>query len=86
MAVLEYLADRSTLAFEVPAIHRWITTRRTDLDETPGEQDVKEALLFLEGSGYVAGTPHPMGATLYWRVTAAGTVARERGPLPARPI
>ena len=68
-----YLAERAGLAFDSSAITRGLRMRGGFQ-----EADVRDALNFLKGRGHVLAEPDGDGATLYWQITADGTLAYER--------
>lgn len=75
--VVGYLSTRSQFSFEATAIKRHLDTRGI-LDFTVSDADVKDALVFVEGLGYVKQQASEMGATVYWRSTSQGILASER--------
>lgn len=73
-AVLHHLAIRSTLAQDVPTIHRALSRSHDFTD-----YEVSGALAFLDSLGHVKRTRAAMGSTVYYQITAQGTLADERG-------
>lgn len=71
---LGWLNDRAALAFNAPSINRGVCR---ELPHTIPETE--ENLAFLHSAGFVAETPNPLGGTKFWKITAAGTIAHERG-------
>ncbi len=69
-----YLAERAGLAFDSSAITRGLRFRG-------GFQEcgVLAALGFLKSRGHVCEDADGDGATLYYQITAEGTLAHERG-------
>lgn len=76
--VRAYLAQRPTIAQTSDTICRRIV-RSGEGDFEPSEIDA--ALNFLEGlqPPQVQAKHSPIGATLYYQITAAGVLAHERG-------
>ena len=74
LATRAYLAERPAIAPRLQAIHRGISQ-----DTGASENEVLAALLFLVSAGQVEPLAMPMGATRGYRITAAGTLAHERG-------
>jgi hypothetical protein len=72
--VRHHLAARSTLALDADAIQRGLS-RRYDYSR----DEVVRALAFLVSLGHVAQSRSALGATFYYQITAAGTLADERG-------
>ena len=72
-AVRAYLAERPAGAYTAATIALWL--RR---EHGCSDSEVLEACLFLEDLGQVQFVPSPLGATKYWRATAAGILAYER--------
>lgn len=69
-----WLADRCALAFNASSIHRGISREvRCTVPE------VEESLFLLRGLRQVTATPSQLGSTLYYQITAEGTLAHERG-------
>jgi hypothetical protein len=77
-AALEFLYERSLLAFAPEAVAR-LTYRRGMVDVEPSAADAREALELLRGLGLVDAVPDKLGGSIHYRITAAGTLARERG-------
>lgn len=75
-ALLETLALRSTSALPAPALRRRLAT---EVDGALTEEEITAALLYLQGLGYVAVQPDPLGATRYWQITTTGVQHYERG-------
>lgn len=73
-AVRDYLAARPTIAQSVPTIRRRIEV------EASGNE-VKAALEFWQSlePPQVSYEYSTAGSTQYWKITAAGTLAHERG-------
>jgi DNA-binding PadR family transcriptional regulator len=76
--VLEYLAQRAAAAYQAEQIARMINLRKL-FDEQLSEASVEEALAFLVSAGFASMTHGQMGASKHYQVTAAGTLAYERG-------
>lgn len=75
-AVLEYLADRPAVAHHANTVRRSLNANyRGDWTE----EEVAAALAFLVSAGHASEVTHPQGATRFHQVTAAGTLAHERG-------
>lgn len=74
--VRDYLADRPSTAHPVTAIHR-VVAREAQCSE----QDILDALSFLLSLSPAQATTitEPLGSRKYYQITAAGTLARERG-------
>jgi hypothetical protein len=70
--VLAYVAERAGVALSANQIKRGLRDRFT-------LADVCAAIGFLVSKGFVKQEPDPMGATLYFQITADGTLAHERG-------
>ncbi|MEI6605142.1 MAG: hypothetical protein WCP35_07520 [Verrucomicrobiota bacterium] len=71
---LRWLAERAALAFNSSSIHRGVAR---DLACTLPEAEASLALL-LE-IGWLKEIPNKLGAIRYYQVSAAGTLAYERG-------
>lgn len=75
---LAWLANRPSLKFAVDAVGNGV--RRKGHDYTDSE--IRIALEFLSEFGdpkpYVERTPEPMGSTIFYGITAAGTLFYER--------
>lgn len=76
--VLEVLAEASTAAFDASVIRRRVI-RLQMLDFEPTQPDVEAALQLLLSLGYAESKPHRLGATPHFQISAAGTLAFERG-------
>lgn len=74
LAVRDYLVTRPTVAQTVLTITRRI---KPEVDAAPGE--VEAALEFWAGLDQVSFEYAAAGSTKYWKITAAGTLAHERG-------
>ena len=72
--VRRYLADRPSLAFRAETIRR-----NLDLEFDFTLDEVVNALAFLMSAKQADVEPEGMGATEYFKITAAGTLAHERG-------
>jgi hypothetical protein len=80
-AALHVLAVRFPTALHIPAIRRRLDIEKL-LDFQPADADIEAAMAFLVGI-----TPRPLlqpvtdgfGATHYWKATADGVLAWERG-------
>ncbi len=72
--VRHYLAVRPTLAIDARSIHRGLSR---SFDFTFSE--VEAALAFLTSLDQVRGNPAALGPTRHYQITAAGTLAEERG-------
>jgi len=77
---LGYLSTRQGLLFSSGAIMRGLRGRQL-IDFAADEQDVFQALVFLEGLGFVAREPHPTGSTIEWKATSPGVLHAERNLL-----
>ncbi len=73
-AVRDYLANRPSISQEAELIHRRLAV---ETDYTA--EEVKAALDFLVSLGQVESKHSPLGSTLSYKITAAGTLAHERG-------
>jgi hypothetical protein len=71
---LGWLDDRAALAFNAASINRGVNR---EMSHTIPETE--ETIAFLASAGFVAETPNPLGGTKFWKITAAGTIAHERG-------
>lgn len=72
--VLGFLAKRSACAFNCVSVQN---TVRRDMPCT--EDEVEETLQFLKSLGFVEEVPNKMGSRRYYQISAAGTLAHERG-------
>jgi hypothetical protein len=77
-AALQFLYERSLLAFTPEAVAR-LTHRRGMVDFEPTAGDARAALELLKGLGFVEAIRDPLGSAVSYRITAAGTLAVERG-------
>ena len=74
LAVRAHLVARPMVAPTAAAIHRGIAR-----DTGATLPEVEAALLFLVSLGQVSAVTMPLGATKGYQITAAGTLAHERG-------
>lgn len=73
--VLRVLAEREAVKLSAPAVRRAVNR-----DGATFSQDAIDAALRFHVSLHrVTEEPHPDGATLFYQVTAEGTLAHERG-------
>jgi Fe2+ or Zn2+ uptake regulation protein len=72
--VLEYLVNRSVLAFSAAAIQTALKKKKFSISE------IESALQFQVGAGRVSETPDPQGSTRYYKATAEGVLFHERNP------
>ncbi|MBU4459196.1 MAG: hypothetical protein KJ579_01405 [Verrucomicrobia bacterium] len=77
-AALQFLYERSLLAFAPEAVAR-LTYRRGMVDFEPTLDDARAALELLRGLGLVEAIRDPLGSAVSYKITAAGTLAVERG-------
>jgi hypothetical protein len=76
-ACLEYLAERSLLAFCTEAMARFLEKKQlVDFHVTP--RLVEEACEYLLGLGLLSKQPEQFGATLYYKATTKGIQEYER--------
>jgi hypothetical protein len=73
--VVRFLAERSRLKHAADAVRRGVNRGGFDFSE----EEILAALQFTQGMNLVAATPHQLGATAFFQITAAGTLAFERG-------
>lgn len=71
---LGWLCDRAALAFNAASINRGVSR---ELPHTVPETE--DTVAFLESAGFVAEVPNALGGTRFWKITAAGMIAHERG-------
>ena len=71
---LRWLAERAALAFNSSSIHRGVSR---DLACTQPEAEA--ALELLLDLGWLKDVPNKLGAIRYYQVSAAGSLAYERG-------
>ena len=71
---LNYLYERSALAFEAGAVQRSVSRK---MRCTVGE--VEDALVFLHDAGLVRLVPNKLGGTKYYQISSEGSLAVERG-------
>lgn len=74
-SVREYLADRPGLANSPASIRRVLGREFEDLKL----DEVKAALVFLESLKQAELIREKLGSSKYYRITATGTLAHERG-------
>ncbi len=74
LVVRGYLAARPSIAQSASTIHT-----RLKVEHACTPEEVRDALEFLTGAGQVSKRPAPLGSTLYYQITSAGTLAHERG-------
>jgi hypothetical protein len=79
-AALEVLAARHPVAMPSRAIRRRIETEQL-VDFRFEDEALLSALSFLEDSDYLSLSLDSLGSTAYWRATAAGKLAFERGEI-----
>ena len=72
--VRRYLAERPSLAFRAETIRRNLAREFVFTAE-----EVRDALAFFVSAKQVEIEPDGLGATDYFKITAAGTLAHERG-------
>ena len=72
--VRAWLHTRSAVASNCKAIRRGVNNEGFNFKP----EEVNEALVFLVSAKQVEITPNDDGATLYYQITAAGTLAHER--------
>lgn len=71
---LRWMVDRSALAYNVTSIHAGISR------EMPATRDeVSEALELLVGLQLLAYVPNKLGGARYYKASAEGILAQERG-------
>jgi len=71
--VRRYLAERAGLAFSAETIGRKL---RREFEFT--DEEIRAAVVFLVSARQVEIEPDDLGATEFYRITAAGTLAHER--------
>jgi hypothetical protein len=76
-AVLEFLSERLSLAFDNSQILRGLQVNRL-VDFRVEMGDVCDAVAFLESAGLISVKHHTMGATKYAQATSAGVLHSER--------
>lgn len=72
--VRTWLAERGALSFNAHSVHRGVSR-----EIACTEPEVEDALTLLTGMGQVSAAHSELGSTLYYKVTAAGILANERG-------
>jgi hypothetical protein len=77
-AVREQLVIAKTVALSADMLQRRVERARL-LDFSFTTADVEDALAVIVGLEHAREEPHPLGATKYYRATAAGVLAHERG-------
>jgi hypothetical protein len=75
-AVREVLAVRHPAALPLRSIRRLAGTA---LGREVSEAETDSALRFFCDLEQMVSVPDPLGATTYWRITASGVLAHERG-------
>jgi len=75
-STLGFLAVRQATAHHPKTIRRALNAGH-EHDFT--DDEVTAALTYLLSAGFVTAIPDGLGATLYYRATAAGVLAHERG-------
>lgn len=79
-AVLEYLATRPSLSYDLPLLLRQVNKSRA-LDYEVTADDLTGAVAFLEDKGLIKHSFSLLGSTRFFQATAAGCLAHERGTL-----
>ena len=79
-AVLEYLANRQELSYDMPLLLERLNKSRS-LDFKIEPDDLTGALAFLEGREYIKHSFARLGATRFFQATSAGVLAHERGAI-----
>ena len=74
MEVRTWLHARSAVSSTAKAIRRGVNNEGFSFKP----EEIDEALVFLVSAKQVEITPNDDGATLYYQITAAGTLAHER--------
>jgi hypothetical protein len=74
LAVREYLYNRPSISQTAGIIHS-----RLAMDTDYTYHEVSAALSFLVSLGQVSSKVSGLGATISYQITAAGTLAKERG-------
>jgi len=77
---LGYLSTRQGLLFSAGAVLRGMRGRQM-IDFAADEQDVFQALVFLQGLGFVQQSAHATGSTVEWQASSAGVLHAERNLL-----
>ena len=72
--VLRYLAERAALSYNSASVQRGVS--REMAHTIPEAAEALELLLDL---GFLKLVPNELGASRYYRISAAGTLAYERG-------
>lgn len=72
---LAFLAERPAVSHSVAAIRRGVNREGGDFSEP----EIREAAELLAGLELAEVTPDPLGSTRYYKATAAGVLAHERG-------
>lgn len=72
--VLRFLAERAALSYNADSVQRGVS--REMAHTLPEAADALELLLDL---GYLRLTENKLGAARYYKISAAGTLAYERG-------
>lgn len=72
--VRAYLADRPSVALSAGTIRRGLQA-----EWNYNAEEITNALGFLRSLDQVAQTRAELGSTLYYRISATGTLAHERG-------
>ena len=78
--VLEYLADRQELSYDMPLLLERLNKSRA-LDFKIEPDDLTGAIAFLEGRGFITHSFHRLGSTRFFQATSAGVLAHERGTI-----
>lgn len=76
-AVVEYLANRSTMKFSVAALTRGVSKARL-VDFPFSEADIAEVLAVLSGFGFVKEIMPKLGSIREYQITSDGVVFHER--------
>ncbi len=72
---LAFLAARSTLCFPAEAVQRGCRREGADWSQ----ENIRAALELLVGLDLATATRDSLGSTYYYKITAAGVLAFERG-------
>ena len=71
---LNYLYERSVLAYEAGAVQRSISRKMRCI-----VSEVEDALVFLHDAGLVKLAPNKLGGIKYYQISSEGSLAVERG-------
>jgi len=72
---LAFLADRPAVAHSADAIRRGVNREGGDFTR----DEITAAAELLIGLALASETPDPLGSTRYYKISAQGTLAHERG-------